>query len=139
MGSKKIMNSAKTAALLDRASLLEACANVEDMRNDIIKEIEAFETWEYKPLKHWTKEDIQTGYRILVFAEQYENSVADAQSKNKEIYDEAIKAASTYRKFRQENFGKSTLEKRMEEAVQIPMTLENLKAMKPNHPRSQKL
>lgn len=121
---KKMLDMAKNAALSDRESLMDCydVSAVED-RNDIQEDIDALNAWEYKPQKSWTDEDKSIVFKILIWAEQWEEGYM--HSKPGKVYEkQAAEAINRYKSFRLKYLGRSAWE-----ALQphlVPVDLETL-------------
>ena len=116
---KKMLNMAQSFALSDRESLLDCFGHCsEEDKKPILEDIEMLNAWEYKNYKRWNEEDKDNAFKILLWAEQWEEGYK-ASKPGKEYEGAANANIERMRAFRWKHLGRSKLENILPDTVSV--------------------
>ncbi|KVP39671.1 hypothetical protein [Burkholderia ubonensis] len=116
-----LLRRATEAALLDRESLLDAYAGEGPTADNIRTEIAGLKALKGKKLAKMSPEEYHAAFLAFVYAEQWEQSLADS-SPGKETEADCRKNVTLFREVRLRRWGKTRYERDLENSVAIPVT-----------------
>ena len=114
-----LLQRALSAAVQDRISLADCYPAGAEHRAHVLAEAKAFQGLKGKKLAELSAEEQQTAFAVFICAEQWEDSLADANNRKGKAATDASRAARLYREFRLATFGPSKLEAAIAESTPV--------------------
>lgn len=105
-----IVQRAIEPATLDRRSLAECYGDAAPERGQLMADAKSFSVLRGKKLANLGLDERKLAFQALVYAEQWNISIADAQHRTGHVAREALRHARQYRQARLAEFGQTQLE-----------------------------
>lgn len=118
----RLLQQAIDVAEMDREALALAYGYKGEDAQDALDAIQRIGTLRGKKLAKLSEEDRRLAFQILVWAEQWEESLADAQPHGSKEWKEAARMAGRYREMRLRLWGRSAFEQMVENSTSVPIT-----------------
>lgn len=115
------LQQAIEGAILDRESLADAYGYEGSEANEAVADVKRLGSLRRKRLSSMSADALSLAFKALVWAEQWESGLADANPPGSEDRRTAALAAASYRELRLRRWGKTQFEAIMERAVSVPI------------------